>query len=179
VSVRGVAVGILLFLPVALAGQELGGVRLRLGDPQAKVLASLSGYKLASADRAMNADAKTGFWTVSDTTQWHGEPNYGNVGDLQFVNGRLVSVNRSWGQGFADTPGAIQPAQRLFAELSGQSNCRVTMQPLSDPDMHGDILQVTCGEHSVSLAMFQVGEKWFYGLNENWRHRDQDAPRSR
>ena len=160
-----VAFGLLLLfsLPLPASGQQLGGVSLRLDEPQDAVLNRLAAYKLKPAS--------TGFWSVSDTTQWRGRPNFGNIGWVQFRFGRLVVVDRAWDSIASSAVGAASQILAALRQLEGSSDCAVSSHRMPEPDMQGDFVNVTCGDHEIMIGLSEQAGGRFYHISEGWMHR--------
>lgn len=157
------AIAALLFLPLCLSGQELGSVSLHLGEPQVAVLDRLSRYKLT------RGTPSNGFWSVSDTTEWSGGPNYGNVGSVQFRDGKLVAINRSWKATARDAVGAAALIVAALRQLEGQSDCSVASEHFASPEVRAEIMKVSCASgHTIALELSDQNGGRFYHIVESW-----------
>lgn len=164
---RCLAVGLVLLFPVELPAQQLGGVSLRLGESQGAVLERLVQYKLTQRSGSI------GFWSVSDTTKWKSGLNYGNVGTIQFLSGRLVSVNRAWESTARDGMAAANTIMAALRQLEGNSGCTVVSQrPLPSPEARADLVSVICGDHEIMIGLSDQEGGRYYQINESWLHRN-------
>lgn len=154
---------------VKAPAQELGGVSLPLGGTQAEVMAKLAQYRV---EQAKGSTAAKGIWSVSDTTKWTDGPNLGNVGVVQFRNGRLVTVDRQW----LDTRGntdAMRIAINALRQLDGAKDCAISAEQPNSPDFSAVLLLISCNGHAISVGesdqpggrYFHVYETWYTGAN--------------
>jgi hypothetical protein len=137
----------------------LGSVAMHLGDPRDEVLARLRArYDLRQGEGDV--------WSVSDTTRWSNGPNYGNVGFVQFVSGRVSTVNRTWSPA-QDNTRDVAAILEALSQLDGSSNCFVRKQAWTDPAFSMMSIEVRCGPHSVSISESQRGNRGVQ-VAENW-----------
>lgn len=167
---RSFALALIISWVPALSAQQVGGVSVRLGDPQRSVLAKFSALTVVQSPNSGD------YWSISDTTKWHGTPNYGNVGGLGFSNGVLTSVNRNWEATAQDGVGAIGLVLSLLRQLEGEPRCLVQSQRVNSPEVQGDFVDVRCGNHAISAGVSTQAGTRFYHLNESWVRRVPGGP---
>jgi hypothetical protein len=129
-------------VPLSRSAIEVAGVRLRLGMAKAQVAEKLAGVVLTK---------------VNDDEWMIGSFEKGNIGpSIQFHNGVLSYAERFWTTADNDVADALFGVVTTLND-EGFSNCTVTADTHTSPDINAQRVWIACGEKSVLIIKRLIG----------------------
>lgn len=152
----------LALLPGLLAAQQVGAVKLQIGELRDSALARLSAfYSLDSLVSGLDA------FTIHDRNAAHGE-----LGTVMFQGGRLTDVARSYGVGRTDGREEVALAViRAFAALESDGPCYSVHYGNNVSGASSESIDINCrsGAHVARVNVIRApGVSAVIGVSESW-----------
>jgi hypothetical protein len=110
---------------------EIGPVKVRLGMAKSDLQIKITGLGVVKTDEDS--------WTVTN-----GRPGVEVYGNIQFTNGRVTYVGRSWLTKNSDAVEAILGSINSFNQ-EGLTTCTILHEMISTPALAGERASIICG----------------------------------
>jgi hypothetical protein len=134
------------------ASMQIGPVKVLLGMPKSEVQNNIAGLGVVKTDEDS--------WTITN-----GRSDVEVYGNIQFTNGRVTYVGRSWLTKNSDAVEAILAAINSFNQ-EGLTACTILHNTVSTPAIAGERAIIGCGAKRLLIIKSKLEGRPFEDITE-------------